>query len=487
MRILIAVSEFHPFSKTGGLADMVAAMAKTLARRGHQITVVTPFYKSVQEKCANLNISLLTKAKIQLGNSNVEAEFLEHNPEHNLKIVFIKQHQFYYRDSLYVDSNGFDYPDNAERFIFFSKAAVELSQQNEFIPDIIHVHDWQTALIPLFIRHLNDKFKKPPKCLLTIHNLAFQGIFPKEKYNLTNLPWDYFNPQGVEFYGNLNCLKTGIVYTDKIITVSPRYAREILTPEFGCGLDGVLRWRNHSLIGILNGVDYEEWNTENNPYLYALYNVNKMSGKNICKKRLQKEFKLTESTDIPLFATISRLTSQKGIDILLDALKTALANYNMQFILLGRGEPYFEAGFAMLNQNYPDKVRVLIGFDQVLAHKIESGADFFIMPSKFEPCGLNQMYSLKYGTIPIVRRTGGLDDSVVDFTDNPQTANGIKFTDYSPAALLKAIQKALAIFKNKKLLKFYRTNGMLADFSWDKAAREYENVYKSLLNNNLNK
>ncbi|MGB9601959.1 MAG: glycogen synthase GlgA [Limisphaerales bacterium] len=482
MRILIAVSELHPFSKTGGLADMVAAMAKTLAKRSYNITILTPLYKGIQERFQHLNFSNPKKTNIQLGTSIIEAEFLEINPKNNLKIVFVKQPHFYFRDSLYVDKNGFDYPDNSARFIFFSKSVVEFARNAEISPDIIHVHDWQTALIPLFIKHLKDFWKNTPKAVLTIHNLAFQGIFPKDHYQLTNLPWDYFNPEGAEFYGNLNCLKAGIVYSDKIITVSPRYAREIMLPEFGCGLDGVLRWKNHSLAGILNGVDYEEWNTENNPYIYAPYSVNNMSGKNVCKKMLQREFKLKESKSIPLFATISRLTSQKGMDILLDALKVALHTYDMHFILLGRGEHHFEAGFEKLYQDFPTKVRIIIGFDQILAHKIESGADFFIMPSRFEPCGLNQMYSLRYGTIPIVRRTGGLDDSVIDITDNQELANGIKFTEYSTSALLKAIQKAFVIFKNKALLKFYRTNAMKADFSWEKAATEYEKIYGSLAN-----
>lgn len=462
---------------------MVAAMAKSLARRGNKITLLTPLYKGIQEKYGQ-NFITCARTHIPLGDSTIEGEFLKYELKPNLTVVFVKQPLYFHRESLYQSPDGSDYPDNPERFIFFSKCVVEFARKMEEQFEIVHIHDWQTGLVPLFIKHLKKSklWTNAPKSLLTIHNMAFQGIFDKNKFHLTNLPWDYFTPEGVEFYGNLNCLKAGIVYSDKIITVSPRYAKEIMTPEFGCGLDGVLRWKRNSIIGILNGVDYEEWNTENNPYIYARYNVMKMSGKDVCKKMLQRELNLKESKSIPLFATISRLTVQKGVDILLECLKTLFNNnYNIQFILLGRGEPYFQNEFKNLARMFPESVRVVIGFDQALAHKIEAGSDFFIMPSKFEPCGLNQMYSLKYGTIPIVRRTGGLDDSVIDITDNLEKANGIKFTEYSSEALLKAIQKAIAIFENKKVLRFYRENGMTADFSWDKSAEAYEEVYKSLL------
>jgi starch synthase len=480
MRILIAVSELYPFSKTGGLADMVSAMVKTLSRRGHEVTVVTPLYKGIYEKY-NKSLTPIAKLSIPLGSQEKNCELIKMELIPNLQVVFVKQSNFYERDGLYQE-NGNDYPDNAARFIFFSKCVVEMVKIQS--PDIVHIHDWQVGLVPLFIYDLIQKNVLPQKLktLLTIHNIAYQGIFSKDAYSLTNLKWDYFKTDGAEFYGNLNCLKTGIIFSHKIITVSPRYAIEIMTPEFGCGLDGVLRWKRNSLIGILNGVDYEEWNTENNPYLYASYSIKRISGKNICKKMLQRECKINEDLTIPLFSTISRLTDQKGIDILIDALKTVLETHNLQFVLLGQGEKRFKEAFENLAKIFPDKVVVFIGFDQPLSHRIESGSDFFVMPSKFEPCGLNQMYSLKYGTIPIVRRTGGLDDSVIDMTDNKDVANGIKFTEYTPAALIRAIQKAITIFENKPLLKFYRTNGMKADFSWNKSILEYEKVYNSLIN-----
>lgn len=482
MRILIAVSELYPFSKTGGLADMVCAMGKALAKRGHHVTIATPLYKGIYERYQDL-LKETHKFDVQLGQSSVNASILTLKKSEHLNIAFVNNPDFFYRESLY-GYKGVDYPDNDARFIFFSKCVVELAKRSSPQPEILHVHDWQTAVIPLIIKYLNDsnQWNNPPKPILTIHNIAFQGIFNRDSYNLTNLPWDYFTPEGIEYYGKMNCLKAGIVFSKKIITVSPRYAREILTPEFGCGLDGVLRWRNNSVIGILNGVDYEEWNTENNPYIYAPYSVNDLSGKQICKSRLQEELKLKVDNNIPLFATISRLTDQKGMDILLEALKLA-KDLNYQFVLLGCGDSYFEEEFEKLAKTYPNKIRVFIGFDQTLAHRIKSGADFFLMPSRFEPCGLNQMYSLKYGTIPIVRRTGGLDDTVIDITDNVKLANGIKFTEYSGSALYKAIQKAFAIFETPKLLNFYRRNAMNTNFSWDRAANEYEHVYKEVLGN----
>ncbi|HON06924.1 MAG TPA: glycogen/starch synthase [Verrucomicrobiota bacterium] len=384
MRVLIAVSELYPFSKTGGLADMVSAMVKTLSRRGHEVTVVTPLYKGVYERHSK-SLDSVMKLSIPLGNQEIDCELIKMELMPNLDVIFVKQPYFYERDSLYQE-NGNDYPDNDARFIFFSKCVVETAKTE--CPDIVHVHDWQAGLVPLFIYDLiqNNVLSSKLKSVLTIHNIAYQGIFPRDVYSLTNLKWDYFKPDGVEFYGNLNCLKAGIFYSHKIITVSPRYAMEIMTPEYGCGLDGVLRWKRDSLVGILNGVDYEEWNTEKNPYLYASYNIKRLSGKNVCKKMLQREFKLKEDLKIPLFSTISRLTDQKGIDILIEALKTALKNYNFQFILLGQGERRYKDEFENLAKTFPDNVRVFIGFDQPLAHRIESGSDFFVMPSKFEPC-----------------------------------------------------------------------------------------------------
>jgi starch synthase len=315
---------------------------------------------------------------------------------------------------------------------------------------------------------------------LTIHNLAFQGNFPPAKFALTNLPPEYFRMDGLEFWGGMCCLKAGISFSNIITTVSPRYAREITTEQFGCGLDAVLRSRQDSLIGILNGVDYDEWTTVGNPYLSHSYTADDLRGKALNKAEVQEEVRLPARADVPLFGTVSRLAEQKGVDIQLGALEEMLAA-DMQFILLGSGGREFERGYRKLALRYPGKCAVKIGFDTTLSHRIESACDFFLMPSRFEPCGLNQMYSLRYGTIPIVRVTGGLDDSVVDIADDADRADGIKFREYSIRALAKAIRKALVLYEDKELLEYYRLNGMAKDFSWERTAVTYEKVYKQAI------
>jgi starch synthase len=316
----------------------------------------------------------------------------------------------------------------------------------------------------------------PPRSCFTIHNLAYQGVFSGQQYPLTNLPWDYFKPEGVEFYGQFNCLKAGIAYADVITTVSPRYAREITTPELGSGLDGFLRHRQRDLYGILNGVDYEEWNTTHNPYLRHAYSTENLTGKTAIKMELQKELGLPVDETIPLFGSINRLVEQKGVDIQLGALEEMLSA-RLQFVLLGTGVKMYEQGYRDLAARHPTQVAVRFAYDQGLSHRIEAGCDFFLMPSRYEPCGLNQMYSLRYGTIPIVRVTGGLDDTVVDINEDPETADGIKFAEYSNRALAKGIRKALALYGETGLRRFYQLNGMSADFSWDRTAHDYLRLY----------
>jgi starch synthase len=345
-------------------------------------------------------------------------------------------------------------------------------------PEVLHLNDWQTGFAALFLHHQRrlPGWQGGPRTCMTIHNLAYQGLFPPGHYALANLPWDYFNPAGVEFYGRTNCLKTGIAFADVLTTVSPRYAREITTEEYGCGLDGLLRNRQASLFGILNGVDYDEWNTTANPYIPAAYSAADPAGKNTNKTELQKEFGLPPDPDVPLFGNIGRLADQKGVDILLGALEEMLGA-KLQFVQLGTGAPVFERAYESLARRYPSKAGIRIGFDQGLSHRVEAGCDFFLMPSRFEPCGLNQMYSLRYGTIPIVRRTGGLDDTVVDIREDPHKADGIKFTDYSAAALAKAIRKGLALYAQRELFEHFRRNAMAADFSWNRTAQRYLDVY----------
>ncbi|HMJ89402.1 MAG TPA: glycogen synthase GlgA [Candidatus Acidoferrum sp.] len=480
MRILVVSSELHPYSKSGGLADMVGALAKTLAAEGHQVGVVTPLYRGIREKFPGIE-PFDWVLDLPLGSARAQGGVFVLKPAENLTIYFIDQPAFFDRASLYTE-RGADYADNAERFTFFSKAAVNLARYLPWQPELLHVHDWQAGLVPLFVREqaARDGWINPPHTCLTIHNLAYQGVFPASAYALTNLPPMYFNAEGVEFYTFMNCLKAGIEFSDVLTTVSPRYAREITTEQFGCGLDGVLRRRQAALVGILNGVDYEEWNTTANPHLPKPFSADDVSGKTEDKLALQKEVGLSIDPNIPLFATVTRLVDQKGVDIQLGALNEMLAA-NMQFVLLGSGSPAYEQAYNDLQRRFPSKVAVNIGFDQALSHRIEAGADFFLMPSRFEPCGLNQMYSQRYGTIPIVRRTGGLDDSVTDLTDNEERADGIKFSEYSSRALAKAVRKALVLFSDAELLAFYRRNAMLADFSWERTAEDYIRVYEEAL------
>jgi starch synthase len=480
MKILLASSEVHPFSKTGGLADMVGALGKALARAGHEARIVTPLYRGIRERFPQMR-RVDWRFDLPVGDRRVQAELWSLEPGKKLTIYFIDQPAYFDRASLYQEHN-ISYADNAERFVFFSKCAAHLARYLPWRPDTVHVHDWQAALIPaLMLQQRKEGWGTAPPACLTIHNLAYQGVFPPVTLALANLPGEFFTLDGAEFYGQLNCLKAGIAFADVITTVSPRYAREIMTEELGCGLDGILRRRRHCLFGILNGVDYEEWNPANDPFLAHSYSAVRLGGKTACKLALQKEVGLPEAEGIPLFGTISRLAEQKGVDIQLGALAEMLST-NMQFVLLGSGDLAYERGYLELARRYPSQVAVRVDYNEGLAHRIEAGCDFFIMPSRFEPSGLNQMYSLRYGTIPIVRATGGLDDSVTDFTQDIKRADGIKFRDYSARALAKAIRKAWALYQQPDLLKQCRRNAMKINFSWERSVREYLNAYKTALN-----
>jgi starch synthase len=478
MRILLASSEVHPYSKTGGLADMVGALGKALARAGHEACIVTPLYQGVREKFPALGRADW-QFDLPLGAKRVQAELWSLEVEKELTVYFIAQPDYYERAGLYLENNV-SYTDNAERFIFFSKCVANLARYLPGRPDVVHVHDWQAALVPALMLHQRraEGWGNPPPACLTIHNLAYQGTFPAAAFALTNLPKEFFTIEGAEFFGQLNCLKAGIVFADAITTVSPRYAREIMTEEFGCGLDGLLRKRQDRLFGILNGVDYEEWNTTHNPLLKHPYSAMRLAGKAKNKIELQKEFGLPAAAGTPLFGTITRLAEQKGVDIKLGALEEMLSA-NLQFVLLGSGSPAFERAYLNLARRFPSQVAAHIGYDESLAHRIEAGCDFYIMPSRFEPSGLNQMYSLRYGTIPIVRAVGGLDDSVIDFAEDAALANGIKFREYSARVLAKAIRKALALYQQPGLLRRYRQNAMKTDFSWDQTVGEYLKVYEA--------
>ena len=480
MRLLLASSEVHPFSKTGGLADMVAALGKALGAKGHHVGLVTPLYAGVHERFPALR-KMDIPLDVALGGERLSGEVWCLESGSGLSIYFIDQPEFYQRAGLY-QQYGTDYPDNAERFIFFSKAVAHLALHLPWKPELLQLNDWQVALAALLLHHQRQLpgWHDVPRTCMTIHNLAYQGVFPAAKYTLTNLPWDYFTPDAAEFYNQFNLLKCGIAFADIVTTVSPRYAREITTEEFGCGLDGLLRNRRQSLFGILNGVDYDEWNPVADRYLNRSYSSGDLRGKEALKLELQKEFGLLPDGSIPLFGNIGRLVEQKGVDILLGALEEMLSA-DLQLVLLGSGAPVYQRAFLDLARRYPARAAVRIGFDEGFSHLVEAGSDFFIMPSRFEPCGLNQMYSLRYGTIPLVRATGGLDDTVRDIREDAKHANGIKFSEYSAGALAKAMRKALALYQEPELFRAFRLNGMGADFSWDRTALRYVELFHRTL------
>ncbi|HEX4123007.1 MAG TPA: glycogen synthase GlgA [Verrucomicrobiae bacterium] len=479
MKILLVSSEAVPYSKTGGLADMVGALAKFLARAGHRVGLVTPLYREVRERFPALQ-PFDWKFDLPFGPDRIGGGVFIHEPHPGLTVYFIEHPAFFERSGIYQE-RGIDYPDNAERFIYFSKCATHLARYLPWGPELVHVHDWPAALVPVFVadQKSRDNWAGAPPTCLTIHNLAYQGVFPAAKFGLTNLPRNYLQPESMEFYKSMNFLKGGISHADIITTVSPRYAREITTELYGCGLDGALRKRQNVLHGILNGVDYDEWKTEGNPFLPHSFSAKALIGKQADKAALQAELGLAKAPETPLFGTISRLAEQKGVNLQLAALQEMLAA-DMQFVLLGSGNRDYERGYRKLAERYSGKCAATIGFDTGLSHRIEAGCDFYLMPSHFEPCGLNQMYSLRYGTVPIVRVTGGLDDSVTDIAEDPEHADGIKFAEYSVRALAKAIRKALVLYTDKPLLEHYRRNGMARDFSWENTTREYAGLYAKM-------
>lgn len=482
MRILQVASEVHPYSKTGGLADMVGALSLALAKKGHQVDVVTPAYRGVLARAAGVKPAQW-RFSIQLGGQWQHGEFYRLEIQSGLTVWFVDHPGFFDRPGIY-NERQVDYPDNASRFIFFSKAAMLLARYLTPTPALVHCHDWQTGLLPLIVHHakVSGPWSQAPATLMTIHNLAYQGWFPPSQWSLTNIPVSWFHRDSAEAHGQMNLLKAGLMLADALTTVSPRYAREICTPEFGCGMESILLRREYELTGILNGVDYDEWSTTSNPYLRHPYTSDALEGKAANKRELQLEFGLPQEPDIPLFANISRLTGQKGVDFQLDALAMLLREgARFQFVLLGSGDPALEQAYRQFASDHPTAASVRIGFDAALAQRIEAGADFYLMPSRFEPCGLNQLYSLRYGTVPVVRATGGLDDSVIDFLENRDLATGIKFLETSAPALAHAIRKAMTIYADPPFLDHLRRNGMKADFSWDRQANEYVTLYEHLL------
>ena len=478
LHVVMVCPEIVPFAKTGGLADMAAALALALEQLGHHISLIMPAYRSVLH--AGIPIQQRgIRVTASVGGSLREAEVLSARIGRTTKIYFIRADRYFDRDGLYAAAGG-DYSDNAERFAFFNRAALELLGKIG-PPNVLHAHDWQAALSIAFLKAQPERYSGLASIgtVLTVHNLGYQGVSPVENWRFLDLDRSFFSSECLEFYGRINLLKAGLVFADAITTVSPAYAEEVRTPAYGFGLEGVLQKPSKDLVGILNGADYTVWNPANDPFLAQSFNSNDLSGKQGCKADLQRIFGLPENPHVPLLAMVSRLAAQKGLD-LVEAVLDQLFQRDLQFVLLGTGDKYYEDRFQAAALRYPERVGLRISFDEALAHKIEGGADIFLMPSRYEPSGLNQLYSMKYGTIPVVRATGGLKDSVQEFDPAHGHGTGFLFEPYDAAALLNAIDRSLAVFRHKADWNTLMKNAMGKDYSWNRSACKYVELYKKL-------
>jgi starch synthase len=478
MRIMHVASEVAPFAKTGGLADVLGALPSALARQGADVTVVAPRYKSIDPAQFGLARWLRT-IEVPLGHEVVPVGIYEGQPPGGAKVrlLLIDHPPSFGRDGIYGDQAG-EFGDNPRRFTILGRAALTVAAQMNLWPDVLHGHDWQAGPTLLYARGAGGDLR-PPKMVFTIHNLAYQGNFGPEIIDSLGLPRDLWHPGGYEFYGNVSLLKAGIVVADRVTTVSPTYAKEIQTPDQGWGLDGLLRSLGERLVGILNGVDYDVWSPERDRHLPQPYSAEEPRGKALAKALLQRELGLPQKPDVPLFGVVSRLAYQKGMDLLLDTLPELLAG-DVQLGVLGAGEQPIESAFRDAEAKHKGKLSVRLGYDDRLAHLIEAGADFFVMPSRYEPCGLNQMYSLRYGTPPIVRSTGGLEDTIVDHEPRSRTGTGFKFEGWGKDALWGALARALAVYRNPDELRALQRRGMAQDFSWNAAARRYLELYERI-------
>jgi starch synthase len=492
-RIVLAASEVVGFAKTGGLADVAGSLPAALARRGHTCTVFLPFYRSARSAKVLIEPTDL-RLSVRIGNKQVMGSlWRSHLAASNVSVYLLEQPDYFDRDDpsagrgiyqfMLPGGERRDYPDNCERFTFFCRAVMQAIALLDLRPDIIHANDWQTGLLPVYLR---EEFRLTPgfeyaRSLFTIHNIAYQGIFWHWDMLLTGLDWRLFNHRQLEFYGQLNFLKAGMVFADFISTVSPTYAREIQTAAFGGGLEGVLAERREYLFGVVNGVDYSVWDPATDRFLPVQYSVHDVTaGKAACKRALQERCGLPLAPRAPLLGVVARLVSQKGIDLIPPAVKS-LFHLGVQVVVLGEGDPKYHAMLEELRRDYPQQVTLHFGFDEQLAHLIEAGSDIFLMPSLYEPSGLNQLYSLKYGAVPVVRATGGLADTIVDY--NPSThsagsATGFSFTPYAAEHLRRVALRAVELYLNHPdiWLELVRT-GMRQDWSWDRVAAEYERLY----------
>lgn len=474
MKILFVSSEGLPYSKTGGLADVVESLPKALRDAGQEVAILLPRYHG------NKIIStLVSSVTVALGDTLRFPAIAEGPAVGGVRYFFVDDPEIFDRAQLYGDKAG-DYPDNAERFAEFCRVAIEFAKRI-WLPDVIHCHDWQSALVPVLLRtqHASDPVVRSLPVVLTIHNLAFHGLFPKTALRKIGLPESLFTVDALEFYGKVNFLKAGLIFADYLTTVSRRYAKEIQTVEYGAGLDGVIRNRADRLIGILNGVDYGVWSPEADTLIAQNYSAHNLDGKKACKKDLLATFHLPEDNlGRPVIGIVSRFADQKGFDLIAE-IAGDLMKENIAVVALGTGQPQYEKLFQELAEKYPARMGVKIGYDNNVAHKIEAGADMFLMPSRFEPCGLNQIYSLRYGTVPIVRATGGLDDTIQNFVPKTQQGTGFKFDEYDGKALLACIRAALKAYRDPRVWRAVQANGMAKDFSWKASAAAYLTLYEA--------
>jgi len=473
--------EATPFAQTGGLGEVLAALPRELADLGVEVDVILPKYRGITPDAfgiqeTDVSIELTLNAKL------LTAKIWKVDDRQGLRYLFVQCDDYYDREYLYGTPEG-DYPDNAERFVFLARAAMEMVVAGHARYDVFHSHDWQAALAPVYLRTLYTWEKKleASAAVLTIHNLGYQGIFWHWDMPLVGVGWEFFTPKHMEFYGNLNFLKSGIVFAEKVNTVSPGYKREILTPEFGFGLEGVLQEKGEHLSGILNGVDYKIWNPESDPLIAAVYSADDLAGKAVCKADLQRTTGLPVREDVPIIGMVSRLSSQKGIDILEGAF-SSLMEKDIQLVLLGTGEARYRQSFLGFKKLYPEQTSIFLAYDYQLAHQIFAGSDMVLVPSRYEPCGLNQLYALKYGAVPIVRSTGGLSDTVEEFDPESEAGTGFRFWEQDSAALERTILKAVDMYlRSPEAWKRLMRRGMNRDFSWNRSARQYLRLYEEAL------
>jgi starch synthase len=481
MKIAFLSSECVPFAKTGGLADVAGTLPRWIHAEKHDIRVFMPKYRQItpeKYKLTKLNIEL----SVPMPYGTERGDLYQSELPGGCPVYCIDHKTYFNREFLYGTPNG-DYADNDERFIFFSKAVLEALKRLSFIPDIIHCNDWQTGLVPAYIKtiHAADRELGAVKCVFTVHNIAYQGVFDKMAMEKAGFPWELFNPEKLEYYDQLCFLKAGIVYADQITTVSPTYAKEIeSSSEFGFGMEGVLAARARDLSGIINGIDYDEWNPAADAHIARHFTIKEMAGKQACKHDLQQLFPMKSDPHIPLFGIVSRLAAQKGLDILADALDI-LHKLPLQIIILGTGDIKFMTLLEEYAQKYPQFLGLSLKFDNGLAHKIYAGCDFFLMPSKYEPCGLGQMIAMRYGTIPVVMKTGGLADTVVDYGEKPLKGNGVCMNEYSASCLVDTVRRAVLYGENPRVRKAIMSHIAKTDFTWKASAKKYIKLYQKAL------